>query len=199
MVSKKFILAEIMVLGSIGYFFFWAFIWQIVIWNKPLIDALKASYGNWILLSIFVVAQIYLLKRGKGKESLFTINSSHKKSSHKKNEDNPWLEKKSKLVNPHEDSKTDFLPIHILKRLLGSMGEKFGGGLNGLGHSKIHLRFLHTAKRIYFSMLFMLYLLLALVSFGSPLFFIIFVSSAYLALDYLWKTRGYLWRKREEE
>ena len=79
----------------------------------------------------------------------------------------------------------------------------FGYGMNKrLGelafHRKYQIHLLLKTKRVTAAVLFLLYSSMALLSFGNFAFFLLFLGTAFLMLDYLWKTRKVPWEKPKE-
>ena len=120
---------------------------------------------------------------------------SRKKQKPKTEDDNPF-------ANSHDDTQT--------KREGQSFGSYiknvfagFGYGMNKrLGelafHRKYQIHLLLKTKRVTATVLFLLYSSMALLSLGNFAFFLLFLGTAFLMLDYLWKTRKTPWEKPKE-
>jgi hypothetical protein len=51
------------------WFFYWGFIYQMVVWQKTLQQAFVASYPNWILFIVCLLATAYFLSEKKAKST----------------------------------------------------------------------------------------------------------------------------------
>lgn len=115
------------------------------------------------------------------------------KIDEQKKEVNPW-----EAVKPSK-TRSDANFLSYIKNVLGSIGHKFFSPFGELSGRKIHVRALRKTKRGFATILFFFYGLLTLVSFPS-LMFPIFLGTAFLMLDYIWKTRKAVnWIKVDEK
>ena len=85
--------------------------------------------------------------------------------------------------------------FHSVSNFFGTFKLKYGG----IGKHKIHIPFLRELKRVIFGGLFVWYIMLSFMSFHNIPFFLVFLFTAFLALDYLWKTHRPTWKKKENE
>lgn len=197
MFSNKSSYLKLIPLPFISLFFYWAVIWEMIIWKKPLVEALVSSSWNWGLLVVSIIAEIILLRRQTKFEfkTKDVFNQKETKTKDKIDDSNPW--KKPNDKKRHGENKASF--SYFAKDVFGSFGRRTSKEFGAFGRKKIHIRFLLKIKRVVFAGLFFLYLALAVASFSSIPFFILFLATAYLALDYLWKTRRFKWEPKNEK
>jgi len=117
--------------------------------------------------------------------------SRKKKDEEDKEEDNPFAQPTAKSKG---EDKASFR--YYVKGVFSSFGQRLSSNVGFFGRKKIHIRFLRQSKYVVACGLMFLYFAMALVSFPNP-FFLLFLSTAYLMLDYLWKSRRVEWKKEK--
>ena len=118
---------------------------------------------------------------------------SRKKQEPKTEDDNPF-------VNSHDDKQTKHEGFgSYMKNVFAGFGYGMNKRLGELAfHRKYQIHLLLKTKRVTAAVLFLLYSSMALLSFGNFAFFLLFLGTAFLMLDYLWKTRKIPWEKPKE-
>lgn len=119
------------------------------------------------------------------KKSIF--NRKKKKESEKNK--NPWTRKVE--VKKVEDP-TSF------KFFVKGTFKNFNLKYSRFGGRKFHISFLLRIKRIIAATFFFIFFIAALISYPNILC-LLFFGSAYLHLDYVWKTRRFKWKVKENE
>ena len=122
--------------------------------------------------------------------------SRHKKQEEPKKEEesSPWVKGDPKKHT--EDSKSF---SYYVKNIFAGFGYGMNKKLGELAfHRKYQIHLLLKTKRVTAAVLFLLYSSMALLSFGNFAFFLLFLGTAFLMLDYLWKTRKIPWEKPKE-
>lgn len=73
------------------------------------------------------------------------------------------------------------------------------GAVSGISlpESRVHLKYLRGFKRVIAALFFLFYLVAGLMGLSNPIS-IMFLGTAYLLLDYLWKSRKITWWIKEK-
>lgn len=122
--------------------------------------------------------------------------SRKKDEDKKKDEEDPWTQ-------PHEEKKKEEDPGSFgtyLKGVYKDFDRRVSSDVGFLGRKKIHIRFLRQTKRVIATGLFFFYLIGGFAATMNPFFAPLsatFLITAYLMLDYLWKSRKVSWEKKQ--
>lgn len=174
MLSKLFTYLKFALVPLIGWFFYWAVIWEMGILQKPIQEALASAPSNWIALFILVFAEFALLLKTEKHKVEFEAFRAKQAAS------NPFFKpQKSKLEVPHVFGKKSMLDT--------------------FANLELYKRVFLKIKRVVYGLLVVLYVAMALTSIGNLLFFFVFVITAYAFLENLLWYRKYSWVKKKKE
>ena len=168
----------------IAYFFYWAVWFEIGVLQKPIEQAWNSAYPNWIFLIALVALEIFVLYREyKGKAQMQVKMEATK--------DDPFRRAKKREVDPDSVK-------HFMKGTFDGWDDRINRAFESVGGSTLPKRVFLKTKRLCYGFLFVLYVALALLSLGNPLYLVLFVFTAYAFLENLLWARHFQRVKRRK-
>jgi len=166
-------LAKYALLPFIAYFFYSAVIHEMAFLGKNILDAFTSSTLNWIFLIFLVAVELVVLLRSeKHKVEIEAVALKEAKS-------NPFLGGKRKSATSEIFTKKSFFETFI--------------------NAELYKRVFLKVKRVFYGLLCIFYLAMALTSINNLLFFFVFAFTAYALIENLLWFRAYSWAKKRRK